>query len=497
MQWILAATIIAYVVLMLFIARVAQRKVKNQTDYLIAGRRLGLSLAWMTLLATWFGAGTILAVADDVQEEGIRAAALDPLGAGICLLLVGWFIAARMWRFQIETVPDLFAKQFGKRSEIVCSCVMIPSYFGWIATQFVALGGLLELIFGLPISVGILLIALVTTIYTMMGGMWSVTLTDSVQVLLLLVGLIFLVGTVLWQVGEGSPLTGFQKVIESGEEGHWVLVPLESRVAFFSWLGLLAVGALGNIPGQDLMQRVFAAKSAIVARRACLIAGFMYLLFGAIAVYLAAGAAVLLPGETEKGVLATLAQAFLTPPLNIIFIVVIFSAVMSTIDSAILAPSAVLSKNLLQPRLNMDPLKLNRICVGVVAFCSLLVAYSGKTAYELLEDAYAITMVGLFVPMIFAIYSKPRREWPALASMLVGISVWGCHFLLGWESFLNPGGLILETDTFAPTWFRPIGDWQLPISLVATLMSLIAYVAVDFFLARITNKRNSREPSSQ
>ncbi len=465
MQFALGATMIGYVGLMFAIAWVAQRRVKNQTDYLVAGRRLNLSLAWMTLMATWFGAGTMLVVADDVRTEGLRAAALDPLGAGFCLLLAGWLIAGKMWRAQILTVPDLFAQRFGKRSEFVCSCIMIPSYFGWIATQLVALGTMLELIFGMPLAIAILIIAVVTTAYTLMGGMWSVTLTDAVQVILLLAGLVILTISVVWQLGDGNPSIGAHRLFADAPEGHWDLIPTETSAVFLAWTGLLVVGALGNLPGQDLMQRIFAAKSAKVARNACLIAGGVYLTFGAIPIVLAAGAGSLFPDDIEKGVLPALAHAFLSPVMCAVFVVVLLSAVMSTIDSAILAPAGILSKNLLGPRLSVDPLTLNRWCVIAVACCSLIAAYSGKTAYELLEEAYAITLVGLFVPMMFALYTKPKRELPAVASMIVGIGIWSFHFVAGWESFLSG--------------IDAIGNWELPVSLVATFTGLITYLFFD------------------
>ncbi|MGH7199732.1 MAG: sodium:solute symporter family transporter, partial [Planctomycetaceae bacterium] len=273
------------------------RRVHDMEDFLVAGRRLPLSLAWMTLLATWFGAGTMLTATDEVRQHGLRAAALDPLGAGLCLLLAGWFVAGPMWREHLLTVPDLFRRRFGPAAELLSSLIMVPSYFGWIAAQFVALAGMLELFFGLDPTWGIFAVAVVGTGYTLMGGMWSVTLTDAAQIILVMLGLIILAAAVLLQLGDGDVLAGWQRLWTQTPPAMRTVVPTDTATQFWQWAGVLAAGALGNLTGQDLMQRIFSSKSEAVAKRACHVAGVMYFVFGAISVGLGLAASLLFPGE--------------------------------------------------------------------------------------------------------------------------------------------------------------------------------------------------------
>jgi SSS family solute:Na+ symporter len=144
----------------------------------------------------------------------------------------------------------------------------------------------------------------------------------------------------------------------------------------------------------------------------------------------------------------------------VVFVLALVSAVMSTIDSAVLAPSSVLANNLLVriwPALPM--LRLSRAAVAAVAGLSLWVAYLGQSAYELLESAYAISMVGLFVPLALGLHSRRGGEQAALASMLTGIGLWSAHLYLGWESF---GGALL-------------GDVYIPQELAATGFAWLAY----------------------
>jgi len=459
---VLAASLGVYVVAMFAIALWAKGRIHSAEDYLVAGRRLPLSLAWATLFATWFGAGTLLTATDEVRAEGLRAAALDPIGAGLCLVVAGLFYARRLWELKILTLPDFFGRRFDTRAEIIASLVMVPGYFGWIAAQFVALASVLELYWGIPLGTGILLVAAVGTGYTLIGGMWSVTLTDAVQLVVLLLGLLVLALSAFTELGDGAgALAGFTRLLDSTPPERLALVPTGDLTELVGWVSLLAIGMLGNLPGQDLAQRVFASKSARVAVQACLLAGVLYVLFGLVPV-LSGLAADLLTGAAGQGSasLAVLASLLLSPWMGILFVLALTSAVLSTIDSAILAPGSVLANNIfrrLWPR--ASALALSRWGVLVVAAASLGVAYLGESAYSLLETAYASGLVGLFVPLTLGLFTRRGGAPAALASMATGTFVWAMHLALGWESF---GGDLL-------------GDVYLPQELVATLLSWAAY----------------------
>jgi solute:Na+ symporter, SSS family len=458
---VLGIALIGFLVVMFAIGFWARGMIHTAEDYLVAGRKLPLSLAWATLLATWFGAGTILTATDEVRAEGLRAAALEPIGAGLCLIVAGFFFARRLWSMKLLTLPEFYGRRFGAPTEVLASLIMIPGYFGWIAAQYVALAGVLDLFFGIPLVHGIWIVALVGTGYTLLGGMWSVTLTDAVQVAILLAGLLVVTGLVLGELGDGDAHAGFARLVRETPEAYLQPVPLTSAGAALDWLAVLAVGALGNLPGQDLLQRIFAAKSARVARWACLLAGGAYLTFGALPLILGLSARILLPGDTSSSILPALAYAFLSPPAVLVFILALVSAVLSTIDSAVLAPAGVLAQNVF-PRFDggrFSSLARNRFAVVLVTAASVGMAFAGQDAYRLLEDAYTLPLVGLFVPLALALRRQPRHERSALASMVVGCGLWGVHQVTGWETFLGPA----------------LGAW-LPSSLVIVVLALVAYL---------------------
>ena len=431
------AVLLLYTALLFGIAWISSRRVHNFSDYLVAGRRLGTPLASLSLLATWFGAGTLLASAEEVRSVGLSAAALEPIGPGICLLLVGLFYAAPLRRQGLLTLGDFFAGRFGRSAEIVSATIMVPSFFGWIAAQFSVLAALLGELFGIPLAAGLLLVAAVAVGYTLIGGMWSVTLTDAVQGVIVGFALIALGVSALAELGAGSALGGLARLGRETPPDLLAVVPSE-MTALFAWSGLLIAGALGNIPGQDVLQRVFSSRSEQVARRACLIAGSLYLGLGAIPVMLGLASRLLLPGH-EGDMLAALGRILFSPLAALGLILLVVSALLSTVDSALISAASVLAQNLLRhplPRVGL--LRLSRLSVLMVGAASLFYAFRGLNAYSLLEDAYELTLVGLFVPLTAGLFSKRGGRFAALTSMAGGTVLWIIHLAFGWDWFLEP-----------------------------------------------------------
>lgn len=466
---LLAISLTIYIVLMFAISIYAQSRVKSVEDFVVAGRRLPVWMASATLLATWFGAGPVLTASTEVANYGVHKAALDPIGAGLCLLIAGIFYAKKLWAMGILTISDFFREKFGEKAEIFSAFILVPSYFGWIAAQFVALAHVLEYFFHIPIPAGILCVAIVGTLYTSLGGMWSVTLTDALQMVLVIAGLLMLAFQALFTIGSGDLVNGITTVVtelEAKSPEKLSLFHSTKDGGMLMWVSIVLAGSLGNIPGQDLMQRVFAAKDAAAAKASCIIAGVSYLILGAVTVSLGLVASYLYQGKILDSILPLLASHYLTPVCTTIFMLAVVSAVLSTIDSAILAPATVLAQNLVGkiPQTRVSAITLNRLSIFFIGFATYLLAISGKGAYSLLEGAYSLTMVGLFVPLTMGLFSKIKGEAAALAAMATGVSIYFCHEMMTWHFFLEP--------------VEAVGALKLSPSLTATACAFLMFIIV-------------------
>jgi SSS family solute:Na+ symporter len=470
--WALAG----YVVLLLGVSCYASRRVQNESDYIVAGRRLPLFLAWGTLIATWFGAATMFAAAGAARTDGLSGVVLDPLACAGTLVIAGVFFARPLWRMGLFTMADFYRTKYGPSAEIVGALIQVPAYFSWVALQYTALARILELYFGVPLTLGIVIVALVTVVYTLVGGMWSVTLTDTVQIVVALAGLVVLLLTTLAdpRLGDGDPVRGLQAVfteVAATHPHHLRLVPVDGSLAvLLGWLGVWATGLFGNIPGQDLQQRVFAARSPDTAMHACILAGLCYLGFGLMPVMLGLASLVTHPNGHIDPV-SFLAGEYLSPGMLVIFVVSVVSMVVSTATSAVLAPATILGHNLLArlPGLAGAGLLRDRICVLLVSLGGIAMAMWGRSLMELLDVALSIQLVALFVPVVMGLYGRPRGSWSAVLSMLMGFGAWVTAFALeqvaGGQGVDGAGGSWLGGITVVPADF-----WGLGFSLVGYLV---------------------------
>ncbi|MEQ8763741.1 MAG: sodium:solute symporter [Planctomycetota bacterium] len=431
MTQILAVTLVAYLVVILGLSFWVRSRIHDAEDYIVAGRRLPFSLATGTLLATWFGAGTLLATTNEVHRDGIGSTLLEPYGPGLCLILTGLFYAGPLWRARILTLQDFYREKFGRKVERVATLFTI-GYLGWIAAQLVGVAHVLELFFGWDILWGILATAAFAAFYTLLGGMWSVTVTDFAQILLVVIGLVVLVARFLIIVGSGDAGDGLSRVLAESEEGHLAFLPEGSLLALMQWTGLALSGTIGLIASQDLLQRVFSSRSERVAKSACLTAGGLYLLLGSGSVILGLGAHLIV--DVDESIVAALAEAILSPTLGVIFILMLLSCVLSTLDSALLAPASVLAHNLLEPLLKgrVSLVTSTRACVLVLTIASAALAASGEAVFALLESSYSAGIAPWLVLTIGMISKRPS-PLGAFWVLILGLGFWGVEQATGWE----------------------------------------------------------------
>lgn len=484
---VLGSILAVYALVMIYVGYLAQRRITNVEDYVLAGRRLPTSLATITIIATWYGAESLMTVTDEVAEGGIRNAMLDPIGISLCLLLAGLFVAGPLWRLGFITIPDFFRLRYGPVAEYLSALILVPSYFGWIAAQYLALATLLEQFFGVPSWVGILLVALFATSYTLMGGMWSVTWTDAIQMSFIVLGLIILGTQILLRLGDGNIMDGWTELGTRTDPALWqVIDPNDARASLIAALTAVAIGSLGNLPVQDLMQRVCSSKSDVVASRSCLLGSAGYLILGTLPILAGLSASLLLPSVPEEGVVTQVAVELLSPTLLMVFVLAIVSAVLSTIVSAVLAPAAVLAQNLMLPIARMRGLQINtsgelryqRLSVVLVVIASVAFALNGSTAYELVESSYSLSLVGLFASFVIGLRCQTPSHLAATASMLVGVTSWVIHEWNGWEHFAQP--LTVNQHLFFITILQH--------ELMATLLSLLAFLVVWWLEACFNSK---------
>lgn len=440
-KFFLCIGIAAYILVMLLIGFLASRRISSPEDYLVAGRRLPLWMATATLLATWFGAGSSMGVAAMTYSSGIKGILADPFGASLCLLLAGVFIVGILRKLKCLTVTDIISRQYGRGAGIFASLWMMPVYIGWLGSQMLGIGTIIHLLTGTEIWIGTLAGAAIILFYTYAGGMWAVTLTDIIQVTLIITGLIILLPGVIGEAGGFEHLynslnaadLSFLPVPESGKS----LTVNDITYCIGSWI----VMGLGCMVGQDLIQRSLAAKDEKVAISSSVISAFLYFCIAMIPVVVGFAARIVLPkygitadnlaGNPENQVLPRMALIVLGklhPMILILFFSALLSAIMSSADSSLLAGSSLFCNNVLKPFLpeisEKKFLLLTRLSAVVLVAISLFFAFSVQNIYLLMKNSWVTQLVVVFTPVITAIYLPKASPNAAWASMIVSLAVW-------------------------------------------------------------------------
>lgn len=420
----LAIAIVGYLVLNLAIGLWASRRVSTTRDFVLAGRNLPLVLAASATFATWFGSETILGAPSEFIQHGALGIVEDPFGAALCLFLVGIFFARRFYKMNIITFCDFFKIRFGRSAELLSALLIIPSYFSWIAAQLIAMGIVLKIVLGWALLESILLGSGVVIVYTIWGGMWSISITDFLQTIMIIVGLAIVAIICYQKVGGFQPLT---KDLPDGFFRFYPEFTFKSSATYFAaWITI----GLGSIPQQDVFQRVMAAKSADTAVKASLIASGMYLSIALLPLFIGLCGHVLYP-ELEKDsqlIIPNMVLLHTGLPLQILFFGALVSAILSTTSSAIMAPASVLGENIIKffyPNLTDRQLLLCiRVGILVITAICIFMAATRESIFELVAESSAFSLVSLFIPLATGLYWKRANTAGCLLSMVLGLATW-------------------------------------------------------------------------
>ncbi len=430
----LLTLVIAYLLVTIAIGLYAARRVKNTADYAIAGRHLPLAMIVTTTFATWFGSETVLGIPAKFIAGGLNGVIEDPFGAGTCLILVGVFFASKLYKMTLLTISDYYRERFGRTVEVVCSLIIMLSYLGWVSAQVTALGLVFNVLSGgaIAVPVGMAIGVVSILAYTLFGGMWSVAITDFIQMIILVSGLAILA------VFAGNLAGGADKVVALVANKDlfkfWPEPNFKDMVFFFA---AAITMMLGSIPQQDVFQRVMSANNVNAATKGPVIGGICYILFAFVPMFLVASALIIMPEQAiallkddPQKVLPTLVLQKMPFVMQVLFFGALLSAIKSTASATLLAPSVTFVENIwrqFRPHQG-DKKELKTMRVTVLVFSALVLTYAivmqGTSIYEMVSGAYQVTLVGAFVPLAFGLYWKRATTQGAIFSIVLGVLSW-------------------------------------------------------------------------
>jgi Na+/proline symporter len=399
-----------------------------------------------TVFATWFGSEAVLGIPATFLKEGMGGIVSDPFGSSMCLILVGLFFARHLYSKKYLTIGDFFKEKYGRTVEVLITLCIVVSYLGWVSAQIKALGLVFNVVSngGITQEWGMIIGAASVLIYTLFGGMWSVAITDFVQMIIIVIGMLYIGYEVAGMTG------GVDVVIAHAAAADKLnILPDWNTAAVLGFLAALLTMMLGSIPQQDVFQRITSSKNADIAVKASILGGVLYFLFAFIPIFLAYSATLIDPQLVEK-YLNTDSQLILPnlilnhAPLfaQVLFFGALLSAIKSCASATLLAPSVTFAENIVKGFFkhltDQHLLKIMRVTVLVFTVLVTLFALNSELSiFEMVESAYKVTLVAAFVPLAFGVYWSKANTLGGLLAVLFGLITW-ITFELIWPDGTMP-----------------------------------------------------------
>ncbi len=426
---IVIGIVVVYMLAMLYIGYKSSKKIDSNEDFVVAGRRLGPFLMMGTLAATEIGGGSSLGVVQQgMQNHGLSAAwYIMAMGLAFAALT---FVAPKLRETEVKTVPEYFRRKYGKESGVVTALIMFVPLVGLTAGQFIASAQILSTMLGISYKFAVVIVGIVVTIYAVMGGMWSVTITDFVQVFLIVLGMAAAIPFSIRYAG------GWSNVVANVPADTFNLFKGYSPIAVIS-LFIMYIGTF--TVGQEAVARYYAAKDGKAAKQGSLLACGVNLIYAFIPTIIGIVMLALInmgkfgaedfSSVGARYALPVLAAKVMPPVICGLLFSGIISATMSSADSDLLGAGSIFANDIYKQVIKKDAtdkeiMKMTQIMMIVVGLLALIFAYFNTSGLiNILTFCFTLRAAGTFFPYILGMYWKKSSTAGTIASLIAGTVV--------------------------------------------------------------------------
>lgn len=413
------AVIILYFIVMIGAGVIGSMRVKSRDDYLLAGRRLNYGMFVPALAAVILGGASTLGTAKLGYKFGISGIWLVVmLGSGIIGL--GLLMTSKMSNLKVLSISEMLEKRYDSKSRYISAMVMIVYTTMVAVTQVVGMGSVIASFMGWDPKISMFVGGLIVLIYSFVGGMWSITLTDVIQFWVMTFGLfVLMIPKALEAVG------GFAVLSQKLPESYFSL----TSIGYKTILAYFLLFFLGLLIGQDVWQRVFTARSGKVAKYGSVLAGAYSMLYALGGALVGMSAVILLPNLADpQRAFPEMALKLLSPGVSGLVLAGLLSALMSTASGTLIASTTLLVNDIYIPLVNPQAndrqlVKVSRIATFVLGLLLIAISIWLQDVLVALDVAYAILSGSVLVPVVAGFFWKRATAQATFWSIVISAAV--------------------------------------------------------------------------
>ncbi|MFJ7889329.1 sodium:solute symporter [Lysinibacillus xylanilyticus] len=418
--------LLLYFGVLMIIGIIGVKKAKSEKDFVLAGSRLGYYSHVGCLAAVIIGGAATMGSTSLGYNFGVSGLwFVSMMGFGIAAL--GLFVVNKIGGYEVFTISQLLGKRFGEGTQLISAIVTAIYTLMVVVTQVIGMGNVIHVLLGWSLIPSMIIGGGIVLFYTILGGMWSITLTDIIQFIVMTIGVFF----IMFPFSVNS-VGGLTALFSSVPEAHLSLTNIGWDRIFQYFL----LYFFGLMVSQDIWQRVFTARNQKVAKKSAISAGLYSVLYGLVLSIVGMCALVLLPnlGDSQAA-FTSLALEILPPGLLGLVLASVCSALMSNASGAIFASATLITNDIIKVYVKKDMtdkdiINTSRIVIFGLGVLAIIFSVWIQNILVALDMAYAILSGAIFVPLIIGLYWKRVTSKAAFYSIIASSLVIFISFII-------------------------------------------------------------------
>ncbi|WP_047153924.1 sodium:solute symporter [Aneurinibacillus tyrosinisolvens] len=411
--------ILLYFAVLIAVGIIGSKRAKTSEDFALAGRNLGFFMYLGCLAAVILGGASTLGTARMGYEFGISGIWLVTM-IGFGIMVLGVVFVKKISGLKVTTISELLGKRYNTETRLLSAAVAAIYTLMVSVTQVIGMGTIINALLGWDLTMSMLIGGGIVLFYTILGGMWSVTVTDIIQFIVMTIGIFFIMFPMSL-----SHAGGWEALTTKLPAAHFDFASIGGGQIFQYFL----LYCLGMVVSQDIWQRVFTARTAKISRTGAVFAGLYSIAYAVAISIIGMCALVLLPGlENKQNVFANMAMSILPSGVLGLVLASVCSALMSTASGTLLASSTLLTNDIIKQYWLKDigekqTILLSRVTTLAVGVIAIIFAIWIQDVLVALDVAYAILSGAIFVPTVIGFFWKRATAKAGFYAIIVSTVV--------------------------------------------------------------------------